>query len=274
MADLPKTITIGDMTVNRLGFGAMRVTGRGVWGDPPDREAAKALLRKVAASGVDFFDTADSYGPGISEILIAEALHPYPAGLIIATKGGLVRPGPDRWDADCRPASLRAACEASLKRLRLDRIDLYQLHTVDPQVSIEDSVGTLLELQKEGKIRHIGLSNVQPEQLRRAQAVAPIVSVQNRYNIDDRFHEKMVDTCTAQGLAFLPWYPLAAGTLTEDSARLADIAKRHGATLAQAALAWLLHRSPMMLPIPGTSSEAHFLENLGAASIRLDADEL
>lgn len=275
MAERPMTITIGgDLSVNRLGFGAMRVTGRGIWGAPPDRNAAIALLRKVVNSGVNFIDTADSYGPGTSESLIAEALYPYPAGLVIATKGGLIRPGPDRWDPDCRPAHLRAACEASLKRLKLDRIDLYQLHTVDPRVPIGESVGALRDLQAEGKIRHIGLSNIHPEQFRQAGAIAPIVSVQNRYNIGDRYHEPMLAICAAQGIPFLPWYPLASGELTRNSGQLAEIADRHGITLAQAALAWLLHRSPVMLPIPGTSSEAHFLENMAAATIHLEAEEL
>jgi pyridoxine 4-dehydrogenase len=262
----------GDLTVNRLGFGAMRITGHGIWGDPPDRKAAIALLRRVVERGVDFIDTADSYGPGTSETLIAEALHPYPAGLVIATKGGLVRPSPERWDADCRPAHLRQACEASLKRLQLERIDLYQLHTIDPRVTLEDSVGTLVELQKQGKIRHIGLSNVTVAQLDRARKLAPIVSVQNRYNLEDRGSDAVVDACARDGLAFLPWYPLAAGSLVR-ARQLDAVAKRHGASRSQVALAWLLRRSPTMLPIPGTSSIDHFEENLAAAGLTLSDDE-
>jgi pyridoxine 4-dehydrogenase len=269
------TITIGgDLTVNRMGFGAMRVTGRGVWGDPPDRKAAVALLRKVVERGVTLLDTADSYGPGTSESLIAEALHPYPKGVVIATKGGLVRPGPDRWDADCRPAALRQACEASLKRLKLERIDLYQLHTVEDRVKLADSLGALVELQQQGKIRHIGLSNVDLRELARARKLTTIVSVQNRYSLGDRAHDSVVDRCAKDGLAFLPWYPLAAGALARRGGKLAEIAKRHQATPIQIALAWLLRRAPVMLPIPGTSSIAHFEENLAAAKIALTDAEM
>ncbi len=272
---VPATITIGgDLTVKRLGFGAMRVTGRGIWGYPPDRAAAVALLRRVVERGVDLIDTADSYGPETSEALIAEALHPYPRGLVIATKGGLVRPAPERWDADCRPAHLRQACEGSLRRLKLERIDLYQLHTIDSKTALEDSVGALVELQKAGKIRHIGLSNVTVQQLARAQKLAKIVSVQNRYNLSDRSHEPVVDACTREGLAFIPWYPLDAGTLARAQKSLAEICRRHQASASQIALAWLLHRSPVMAPIPGTSSLAHFEENLTAADISLSADEV
>lgn len=272
---VPATITIGgDLTVKRLGFGAMRVTGRGIWGYPPDRAAAVALLRRVVERGVDLIDTADSYGPETSEALIAEALHPYPRGLVIATKGGLVRPAPERWDADCRPAHLRQACEGSLRRLKLERIDLYQLHTIDSKTALEDSVGALVELQKAGKIRHIGLSNVTVQQLARAQKLAKIVSVQNRYNLSDRSHEPVVDACTREGLAFIPWYPLDAGTLARAQKSLAEICRRHQASASQIALAWLLHRSPVMAPIPGTSSLAHFEENLAAADISLSADEV
>ena len=272
---LPLTITIGgDLTVKRLGFGAMRVTGRGIWGDPPDRAAAVALLRRVVERGVDLIDTADSYGPETSEALIAEALHPYPRGLVIATKGGLVRPGPERWEADCRPAHLRQACDGSLRRLKLERIDLYQLHTIDSKTALEDSVGALVELQKAGKIRHIGLSNVTVQQLARARKLAKIVSVQNRYNLSDRSHDPVVDACTREGLAFIPWYPLDAGTLARAQKSLAEICRRHHASASQIALAWLLHRSPVMAPIPGTSSLAHFEENLAAADIRLSADEV
>ena len=268
------TLTIGgDLTVMRLGFGAMRITGQGIWGYPPDRQGAIALLRRVVERGVQFIDTADSYGPHISEELIAEALHPYPDGLVIATKGGLVRPRRERWDPDCRPAHLRAACEGSLKRLKLDRIDLYQLHTIDPRVPLADSIGTLVDLQKEGKIRHIGVSNFSVAELRHAGRLARIVSVQNRYNLGDRSHDDVVQAATRDRLAFLPWYPLAAGALAGPRGRLQEIARRHEATPSQVALAWLLKRSPMMLPIPGTSSVEHFEENLAAANVRLTHDE-
>lgn len=269
------TITIAQgLTVGRLGFGAMRVTGRGIWGEPPDRAAALALLRRVVERGVGFIDTADSYGPEISERLIAEALHPYPKGLVIATKGGLRRPGPDRWEPDCRPAHLREACEGSLKRLKLERIELYQLHTVDPRVPLEDSLGALVELQRQGKIRHIGVSNVSVAQLVRARQVATVVSVQNRYNLGDRTHEPVLEACTREGLAFLPWYPLGAGALARGSGALGEIARRHRASEAQVALAWLLHRSPITLPIPGTASLRHFEENMAAAALELTADEV
>lgn len=268
------TITLGgDLTVNRLGFGAMRVTGPGIWGEPHNRTEAIALLRRVVGRGVNFIDTADSYGPEVSERLIAEALHPYPATLVIATKGGLVRPGPDRWNPDCRPAHLRAACEGSLKRLKVECIQLYQLHTVDPRVPLEDSIGALVELQREGKIRHIGVSNVNMQQLTVARGLAQIVSVQNHYNLADRSDDPLVEFCAREELAFLPWYPLAAGRLAGPGSRLREIAERHNATPAQIALAWLLRRSPTMLPIPGTSSSEHFEENLAAASIRLTNEE-
>ena len=273
---VPATITIGgDLTVKRLGFGAMRVTGRGIWGYPPDRAAAVALLRRVVERGVDLIDTADSYGPETSEALIAEALHPYPRGLVIATKGGLVRPAPERWDADCRPAHLRQACEGSLRRLKLERIDLYQLHTIDSKTALEE-LGRRARRAAKGRqsIRHIGLSNVTVQQLARAQKLAKIVSVQNRYNLSDRSHEPVVDACTREGLAFIPWYPLDAGTLARAQKSLAEICRRHQASASQIALAWLLHRSPVMAPIPGTSSLAHFEENLAAADISLSADEV
>jgi pyridoxine 4-dehydrogenase len=269
------TITIGgDLTVARLGFGAMRITGRGVWGDPPDRKAAIALLRRVVELGVDFIDTADSYGPAVSETLIAEALHPYPSGLVIATKGGLVRPSAERWDPDCRPAHLRQACDDSLKRLRLERIDLYQLHAIDSRVPLQDSIGALVDLQKAGKIRHIGVSNVNLRQLTEAGKPAAIVSVQNRYNLEDRTHDDVVDACARDGLAFIPWYPLGAGALASARSRLRALAQHHQATPSQVALAWLLRRSPAMLPIPGTSSMAHFEENLAAARLHLTQDEV
>lgn len=271
---VPTTVTVGgDLTVKRVGFGAMRITGRGIWGNPPDRAAAIALLRRVVERGVNLIDTADSYGPEISEALIAEAMHPYPPGLVIATKGGLVRPGPDRWEPDCRPAHLRQACEGSLRRLKLDRIDLYQLHTVDRNVPMEESIGALVDLQKQGKIRHIGVSNVTLQQLAHARKVAKIVSVQNRYNLSDRTNDSVLDACTRDGLAFLPWYPLGAGTLSRSQRKLSEIARRHHASPSQVALAWLLHRSPVVVPIPGTSSAEHFEENLAAASLHLSNDE-
>jgi pyridoxine 4-dehydrogenase len=271
---LPLTLTLGDgPTVGRLGFGAMRITGRGVWGPPADEGEAIGLLRRIADKGVTFIDTADSYGPGVSEALIAKALYPYPAELVIATKGGLTRPGPDRWDVDCRPEYLRRAFADSLQRLRLERIELYQLHAVDHRVPIEDSIGALADLQREGRIRHIGVSNVSTAELARARKVAEIVSVQNCYNLRDRSSDGLIDICAGAGIAFIPWCPLAAGRLARPGSPLARIAERHHATSGQIALSWLLHRSPAMLPIPGTSSKAHFEENLGAASIRLSADE-
>ena len=269
------TLTIGDsLTVGRLGFGAMRITGRGIWGPPPDEGTAIALLRRVVEKGVTFIDTADSYGPGVSETLIAKALYPYPAGLVIASKGGLTRSGPGYWDVDCRPEHLRQVCADSLRRLRLERIELYQLHSVDRRVPIEDSIGTLVDLQREGKIRHIGISNVSAAELSRARKVAEIVSVQNSCNLRDRSSDALVDICAGAGIAFIPFYPLAKGRLARPDSQLARIAERHDATSGQIALAWLLHRSPVMLPIPGTSSLAHFEENLAAASIRLSAEEV
>jgi len=273
--DLPMTLTLkGGPTVGRLGLGAMRITGPGVWGPPGDEREAVALLRRAVDKGVTFIDTADSYGPGISETLIAKALYPYPAGLVIASKGGLTRPGPGHWEVDCQPEHLRRVCAESLKRLRLDRIDLYQLHAVDDRVPIEDSIGTLVDLQREGKIRHIGVSNVSAAELSRARAVAEIVSVQNCYNLRDRSSDGLVDICADAGIAFISFYPLAKGRLAAPGSPLARIAERHDATTAQIALAWLLHRSRAILPIPGTSSIAHFEENLGAAFICLDVEEL
>jgi aryl-alcohol dehydrogenase-like predicted oxidoreductase len=269
------TFTIGgDLEVGRLGFGAMRITGQGIWGEPADPAGARKLLRHVVEAGVTLIDTADSYGPEVSENLIADALRPYPDDLVIATKGGFTRPGPDIWEANCRPERLRRCCEDSLRRLKLERIGLYQLHTVDRKVPIEDSVGALAELQEEGKIHHIGVSNVNVEQLERAREIAPIVSVQNRYNIADRTSEDVVRACERDGLAFLPWYPLATGALARDGGPIAGIAGAHGATAAQVALAWLLQHSPVILPIPGTSSIAHFDENVDAASLELNDHEL
>jgi aryl-alcohol dehydrogenase-like predicted oxidoreductase len=273
MAD-PETITLGgDLEVRRLGFGAMRITGQGIWGEPADPGQARALLRHVVEAGVQLIDTADSYGPAVSENLIAEALRPYPEDLVIATKGGLERPGPGVWERNCRPERLKRCCEDSLRRLGIERIDLYQLHAVDPKVPVEDSVHALAELQEEGKIRHIGVSNVTLEQLERARSVAEIVSVQNRYNVADRTSEDVLDACESEGLAFLPWFPLATGKLADRGGPLDEIARRHSATAAQVALAWLLAHSPAALPIPGTSQVAHFEENLEAAQLELDEDE-
>ncbi len=266
------TIEIGgDLVVRRMGFGAMRITGTGVWGDPPDIDRARATLRRVVELGVTFIDTADSYGPEVSERLIAEALYPYPDDLVIATKGGLVRPGPGRWDADGRPEHLREACEGSLRRLRLDQIPLYQFHRPDPRVPLAESLGALTALKDEGKIRHIGISNVSEAQLRAAQRITPIVSVQNRYNAADRKSESMVDLCEQEQLAFLPWAPIQQA---DANPAVAQAAKRHDASPRQIVLAWLLARSPQMLPIPGSGSPEHVEANVAAASIELSADEV
>jgi aryl-alcohol dehydrogenase-like predicted oxidoreductase len=261
----------GDLTVHRLGFGAMRVTGSGIWGDPPSRDEAKALLRRAVELGVNFIDTADSYGPEVSEELIAEALAPYPDDLVVATKGGLLRPGPGQWTPDGRPEHLVAACEASLRRLKLDQIPLYQLHRPDPKVPLEDSVAALARLKDEGKIRHIGLSNVNEDELRQAQRVTPIVSIQNRYNVDDRGSEALVDLCEQEQLVFLPWAPIQD---LDGNHVLRDIAARHGATATQVVLAWLLARSSAVLPIPGTGSVAHLEENVAAAALELSPAEV
>jgi pyridoxine 4-dehydrogenase len=260
----------GDLTVHRLGFGAMRVTGDGVWGPPSDLDQARAVLRRAIELGVDFIDTADSYGPDISETLIAEALFPYPDDLVIATKGGLERPGPGRWDPNGAPDHLVSACEGSLARLRLEQIPLYQFHRPDPRVPLEESVGALVELKEQGKIRHIGLSNVDADQLRRAQRLTPVVSVQNRYNLTDRSSESMVDLCEQQGIAFLPWAPIQEA----DAPVVSEIAARHHASERQVTLAWLLARSSVMLPIPGTGSAAHLEDNVAAAGLRLADDEI
>ncbi len=269
------TFTIGgDLEVRRLGYGAMRITGNGIWGPPDDPEGAKRLLRRVVELGVNLIDTADSYGPEVSENLIAEALHPYPDGLVIATKGGLRRTGPGQWPRDGRPERLKECCEASLRRLRLERIDLYQLHSPDPQVPLEDSVGALKELQDEGKIRHVGVSNVSREELERARAVVEVVTVQNRYNLTERHSESVLEACERDGLGFIPWFPLAIGELARPGGPLDDLARRHDAAPGQLALAWLLARSPVMLPIPGTASVEHLEENVAAQSIELDRDEV
>ena len=268
------TITVGDLTVNRMAYGAMRLTGAGIWWEPRDPQEARRVLRRAVELEVNFIDTADSYGPEVSERLIAEALRPYPAGLVIATKGGLLRDGPDLWRPDGRPSHLREALEGSLRRLGLERIDLYQFHRPDPAVPFEESVGELVRLKGEGKIRHIGLSNVNEEQLAKGLAMTDIVSVQNRYNLADRSSEGVLNRSESLGIAFLPWFPLAAAQLTRTGNRIAAVAAEHGATPGQLALAWLLARSPVMLPIPGTSSVAHLEENIAAAAIWLSRDEV
>ena len=260
----------GDLTVNRLGYGAMRITGPGIWGDPPSRDQAIATLRRVVELGVNFIDTADSYGPDVSETLIAEALYPYPDDLVIATKGGLVRPGPNRWDADGRPEHLREVCEGSLRRLRLDQIPLYQLHRPDPKVPLAESVGALAELKDEGKIRHVGLSNVTEDQYREAQRIVPIVSIQNRFNVTDRQSESLIDLCEQEAMVFLPWAPIQQ---TDRRVAVAAAARRRGVTERQVAVAWLLASSPAILPIPGTGSPEHAEENVAATAIDLSRDE-
>lgn len=273
------TLTIGgDLVVNRMGFGAMRLTGPGIWGEPKDAAEARRVLRRAVDLGIDFIDTADAYGPEVSERLIKEALHPYPAGLVIATKGGNLRPGPDQWVQDGSPAHLREACEASLKRLKLERIDLYQLHRIDAKVPVADSLGELARLQKEGKIRHIGVSQVSVDELATARRIVPIVSVQNRYNAADRSSADVLAVCERERLAFIPWAPIARGSadkLEADSGHgLEEVARAHGVNVLQAALAWLLAKSPVMLPIPGTSSVTHLEEDVAAARVRLTAAEL
>jgi pyridoxine 4-dehydrogenase len=265
------TISIGgDLTVNRMGFGAMRITGQGVWGPPPDRDQAKAAVRQAVDLGVNFIDTAESYGPEVSEELIAETLHPYPEDLVIATKGGLARPGPGRWEADGRPEHLRQACEGSLRRLKLEQIPLYQFHRPDPMVPIAESIGALVELRDEGKIRHIGVSNVSEAQLREMQELTPVVSVQNRYNLGDRSSESMVDLCDQESIVFLPWAPIQEA---DELVPVLTAARRLNVSTRQVALAWLLGRSPHILPIPGTGSAEHVAENVAAASVQLTSDE-
>jgi len=263
----------GDLPVNRLGFGAMRITGEGIWGWPPDRNNALKVLKRAVELGVNLIDTADAYGPETSELLIAEALHPYPKGLVIATKGGLTRPGPGQWVPNGRPEHLKQAVDGSLKRLRLDRIDLYQLHTVDRKVPMEASLGALKEMQDVGKIRHVGLSNVDPEEIERARKVLPIVSVQNQYNIENRKSENVLVYCEKKSLGFMPWFPIGGGRGLKPDNALERAAKARGASVVQVALAWLLERSPVMLPIPGTSSIAHLEENVAAAAIKLNPAE-
>jgi pyridoxine 4-dehydrogenase len=266
----------GDLSVNRLGFGAMRITGEGIWGWPPDRENAKKVLRRAVDLGVNLIDTADAYGPETSEFLIAEALHPYPKGVVIATKGGLTRPGPGEWVPNCRPDYLSQCVDKSLKRLKLERIDVYQLHTVDRKVPIEESLGALKAAQDAGKIRHVGLSNVAVQEIERAKKVLPIVSIQNRYNIEDRDSEDVLSYCEKEKMGFLPWAPVGGngrGSLTKSGNPLEAEAKRHNVTAVQLALAWLLQKSPVMLPIPGTANIAHLEENMAAAKLQLTPDD-
>jgi pyridoxine 4-dehydrogenase len=268
------TLQIGDRSVRRLGFGSMRITGKGIWGPPADRDGAIATLRRAVELGVNLIDTANSYGPNVSEELIAEALHPYPDDLVIATKGGLTRSGPNQWHPNGTPEHLREACEGSLRRLRLDTIELYQLHRPDPDVPYEESVGTLKELQDEGKIRNIGVSNVSIELLEQARALVEVVSVQNRFNLTDRSSEDVLERCEELGIIFIPWFPLSAGSLAEPGGPVDQIASAHDASPGQVALAWLLARFPVMLPIPGTSSVEHLEENVAAAALKLTDDEL
>ena len=269
------SLTIGgDLEVHRLGFGAMRIVGPGVWGPPQDRDAMLALLRRVISLGINLIDTADSYGPHLSEQLIHDALYPYPEALLIATKGGLTRSGPGQWARNGRPEHLREACERSLRDLRVERIDLYQLHAADPDVPYEESVGALAEMQGDGLIRHIGLSNVSVEQLEEARAIVDVVTVQNRFNLTDRNAAGVLEICERDGLGFFPWFPLGAGKLAKPGGPVAEIARAHDATTGQVALAWLLARSPVMLPIPGTGSIAHLEENGDAAELVLDEPDL
>src|SRR6201984_430888 len=264
----------GDLTINRLGYGSMRLTGKGIWGPPKDRNEAIRVLRRAVEFGINFIDTADSYGPAVSEEIIAEALYPFPAGLVIATKAGFDRPGPDKWVENGQPEHLRAACEGSLKRLRLDRIELFQLHRIDPKVPADDQLGALQNLQSEGKINHIGLSEVSVKQIEHARTIVPIVSVQNRYSVVDRAADDVVEYCERAGLGFIPWFPLAAGDVSKKSNELERVAAKLKITPSQLALAWLLQRSPVMLHIPGTSRVEHLEENVAAAAVKLDEDTL
>ncbi|MET4105931.1 aldo/keto reductase [Hymenobacter sp. UYP22] len=269
-----KTFTLGgDLTVNRIGYGAMRITGDGIWGPPQDHAESIRVLRRAVELGINFIDTADSYGPNVSEELIAEALHPYPAGLVIGTKGGLLRTGPNQWPIDASPKHLREALEGSLKRLKLEQIDLYQLHRIDPNVPFEQTLEFLQQAQQQGKIKHIGLSEVTVEQIQQAQQAVPVVSVQNMYSVDNRKWEDELTYCEQNGLAFIPWYPLAGGN-QEALSKLTEIGQRHNASTQQVALAWLLHRSPNILLIPGTSKVKHLEENVQAAAIQLSAEDM
>jgi pyridoxine 4-dehydrogenase len=269
-----KTFALGgDLKINRLGYGAMRITGNGIWGEPKDRDEALRVLKKTVELGVNFIDTADAYGPEVSENLIAEALHPYPEELVIATKGGFTRSGPNKWAVDGRPDYLRQCVEMSLRRLKVERIDLYQLHRIDPAVPVEESLGALKEFQQAGKIRHIGLSEVSAAEIEQANKTVNIVSVQNQYNLSDRQHEKVLQYCQQHNLGFIPWFPVASGKLAKAGGPLDTAAKQHQATVAQLSLAWLLHHSPVLLPIPGTSSVKHLEENMAAAKLELSAEE-
>src|SRR5580698_834558 len=263
----------GDMVVNRLGYGAMRITGDGIWGEPKDREGAKKVLKRAVELGINFIDTADAYGPDTSEQLIGEALAPYAKGVVIATKGGLTRQGPNGWLPVGRPEYLHQQVEMSLRRLKVERIDLWQLHRIDPKVPVEESLGVIKRLQEQGKIRHVGLSEVKPKEIDRARKVVDIVSVQNLYNLGDRQHEDVVDYCTKHNIAFIPWFPVASGKLAQPGGKLDQVAKKHGATVSQLSLACLLHRSPVMLPIPGTSSVKHLEENVAAGNVTLSDAE-
>jgi aryl-alcohol dehydrogenase-like predicted oxidoreductase len=263
----------GDMTVNRMGYGAMRITGDGIWGEPKSVAGAKKLLRRAVELGVNFIDTADSYGPEVSERLIGDALAPYAGGVVVATKAGLTRQGPAKWLPVGRPEYLQQEVEMSLRRLKVERIDLWQLHRIDPQVPVEESLGVIKTLQEQGKIRHVGLSEVKPHEIEQARKIVEIVSVQNRYNIGDRQHEDVVEYCVQHKLAFIPWFPMNAGKLTKQDGALNSAAKKHGATASQIALAWLLHRSPVILAIPGTSSVKHLEENIASANLTLTPDE-
>ena len=275
MSTLEKTFKIGgDLEVNRLGYGAMRITGKGIWGEPSDREEAKRVLKRAVELGVNFIDTADSYGPAVSEPLIGGALSPFAKGLVVATKGGLTRQGPDKWLPVGRPEYLTQQVEMSLRWLKTDVIALWQLHRIDAKVPVEESLGAIARLQKAGKIRHVGLSEVKPKEIDQARKVMEIVSVQNQYNVGDRRHEDVLEYCEKHSIAFIPWFPVAAGKLAQPGGKLDEVAKRHGSTVSQLSLAWLLHRSPVMLPIPGTSSVAHLEENVKAAAIDLSDAEM
>jgi pyridoxine 4-dehydrogenase len=275
MSTVQKTFKIGgDLEVSRLGYGAMRLTGKGIWGEPKDTDEAKRVLKRAVQLGVNFIDTADSYGPDVSERLIGEALSPFAKGLVVATKGGLVRTGPDQWLPVGRPEYLQQEVEMSLRHLKTDVIDLWQLHRIDPKVPVEESLAPIAKLQKEGKIRHVGLSEVKPHEIDRVRKFIDIVSVQNMYNVGERQHEDVLEYCEKHGLAFIPWFPVAGGKLVQPGGKLDEISKRHGIAVSQLSLAWLLHRSPVMLPIPGTSSVAHLEENLKAADISLSDAEM
>jgi aryl-alcohol dehydrogenase-like predicted oxidoreductase len=275
MSSFSKTFKLGGtQTIQRLGFGAMRITGKGVWGEPESRDEAKKVLKRAVELGVDFIDTADSYGPAVSEGLIGEALAPFPKGLVVATKAGLTRQGPNKWLPVGRPEYLVQQVEMSLRFLKTDVIELWQLHRIDPKVPVEESLGVIADLQKQGKIRHVGLSEVKPAEIDRARKVIDIVSVQNLYNVGDRQHEDVVKYCEANHIAFIPWFPVAAGKLALPGGKLDEVSKRHGATVSQLSIAWLLHRSPVMVPIPGTSSVAHLEENLKSSDIALSKAEM